>query len=138
VVLTTGATSGDILTVVAYSTFETAALPITSLTDVYSSMSATDGQLLTWDNSNSRWDAADAPVSLPDQSGHSGQYLTTDGTNASWADTGAAAGMFWENDQTLTADYTITFNKNAGTFGPITISSGVSVTVPTGSTWTIV
>jgi len=59
---------------------------LSDLSDVYSSIAPTDGQLLTWDNDNSRWDAADAPVSLPDQSGNSGKYLTTDGTTASWAE----------------------------------------------------
>jgi hypothetical protein len=51
---------------------------------------------------------------------------------------GAVNGIFWENDQTITADYTITTGKNAGTFGPISINSGVTVTVPSGSTWSIV
>jgi hypothetical protein len=46
--------------------------------------------------------------------------------------------MFWENDTTLTSNYTIGTNKNAGTFGPITINSGVTVTVPTGSRWVVV
>ena len=51
---------------------------------------------------------------------------------------GAKEGVFWENAQEVTSSYTITSGKNAGTFGAITIASGVSVTVPTGSTWTIV
>lgn len=51
---------------------------------------------------------------------------------------GAKEGIFWENGQTVTANYTITSGKNAGTFGPITINSGVTVTVPTGSRWVIV
>jgi len=46
--------------------------------------------------------------------------------------------IFYENDLTVTTDYTITTSKNAGTFGPITINSGVTVTVPTGSTWSVV
>jgi len=57
---------------------------IESLSDV-NSMTPSDGQLLTWDNANSRWDAADAPVSLPSQTGNNGYYLTTDGSSASWA-----------------------------------------------------
>jgi hypothetical protein len=51
---------------------------------------------------------------------------------------GAVNGIFWENDQTVTVDYTITAGKNAGTFGPISVDSGVTVTVPSGSTWSIV
>jgi hypothetical protein len=51
---------------------------------------------------------------------------------------GAVNGIFWENDQIVAADYTITTGKNAGSFGPITVNSGVTVTVPSGSTWSIV
>ena len=46
--------------------------------------------------------------------------------------------IFYENDQTVTTDYTITSNKNAMSAGPITINNGVSVTIPSGSTYTIV
>ena len=46
--------------------------------------------------------------------------------------------VFYENDQTVTQDYTITSGKNAMSAGPITVNSGITVTVPTGSTWTIV
>lgn len=40
--------------------------------------------------------------------------------------------------QTVTADYTVDSATNALTAGPITIADGVSVTIPTGSYWTIV
>jgi hypothetical protein len=46
--------------------------------------------------------------------------------------------VFFENDQAVTADYTISTGKNAMTAGPITINSGITVTVPDGSTWTVV
>jgi len=49
-----------------------------------------------------------------------------------------ANGVFWENQQTVTHDYTIQNNYNAGSFGPITINSGVTVTVGSGENWTIV
>jgi hypothetical protein len=29
-------------------------------------------------------------------------------------------------------------SRNAGTFGPITVASGVTVTVPPGGVWTVV
>jgi len=56
---------------------------IEDLSDV-ATMTPTDGQLLTWDSVTSKWNAEDAPVSLPDQTGQSGNYLTTNGTSASW------------------------------------------------------
>lgn len=51
---------------------------------------------------------------------------------------GGADQVFFENDQSVTTDYTIPGTKNAGTFGPITVDSGVTVTVSTGAVWTIV
>lgn len=77
------------------------------------------------------------------------RYNTTTNTfegysNGAWGAIGGGAtggvgnAMFWENDQTITADYTITVGKNAGTFGPVTVADGVTVTVPGGASWTIV
>jgi hypothetical protein len=51
---------------------------------------------------------------------------------------GAAGDIFWENAQAVTANYTITSGKNAMSAGPITINSGVTVTVPADSTWVVV
>lgn len=51
---------------------------------------------------------------------------------------GVGNAAFYENDITITADYTITTNKNAGTFGPVQINAGVTVTIPANSTWSIV
>jgi hypothetical protein len=46
--------------------------------------------------------------------------------------------VFFENDIVVSANYTITSGKNAMTAGPVTINSGVTVTVGTGQVWTIV
>lgn len=46
--------------------------------------------------------------------------------------------IFHLNGQTVTTNYTIPTNYNAGSFGPITVNSGITVTVPSGSTWSIV
>jgi hypothetical protein len=54
------------------------------------------------------------------------------------ASSGASGGMFFENDITLNSNYTITASKNAMTAGAINIANGVTATVPSGSTWTIV
>lgn len=43
-----------------------------------------------------------------------------------------------ENSATIAADYTITTGNNALSAGPITINSGVTVTVPSGSTWSVI
>lgn len=46
--------------------------------------------------------------------------------------------VFVENDQVVTGDYTLTAGKNAMSAGPISIDVGVTVTIGTGQTWTIV
>jgi len=81
--------------------------------------------------------AADATVS--------GYALVSDASGTlSWAAAGGGAvgggtdTIFWENSQTITVDYAITNGKNAGSFGPVTINSGVTVTVGAGETWTVV
>ena len=69
-----------------------------------------------------------------------GYALVSDGSGTlSWGVAGGASqGIFWENNQTVTSNYTITNGKNAGSFGPITIQSGVTVTVGSGETWSVV
>ena len=73
-----------------------------------------------------------------------GTLPAIDGSNL----TGIAAGggatgggsdeVFYENGQTVTTNYTITNGKNAMSAGPITINSGVTVTVGSGETYTVV
>ena len=48
-----------------------------------------------------------------------------------------ANGCIYENNLTITANYTLTTNKNGMSVGPITINSGVAVTIPSGSRWVI-
>ena len=43
-----------------------------------------------------------------------------------------------EHDNTITTSYTIGTGKNVISAGPLTVNSGATVTVPSGSTWTIV
>ena len=45
---------------------------------------------------------------------------------------GGTDAVFYENGQTVTTNYTLTANTNAMSTGPLTINSGVAVTVPTG------
>ena len=64
-----------------------------------------------------------------------------DGTQ--WKASGGASGsvgnpFVYENDQVVTANFTLTTGKNGMTAGPVTINSGVTVSVPVGTTWTIV
>jgi len=84
---------------------------------------------------------AETAESLPTQSGNSGEFLTTNGSVASWAALDTDANLttkgLYEMANTISSNYTITDDYNAVTAGPITVNNGISVTVPSGSTWVI-
>jgi hypothetical protein len=67
-----------------------------------------------------------------------GYYASTWGQIGGGATGGGGNQVFVLNDQTVTVDYTIPTGKNASSAGPITIDTGITVTVPTDSTWVIV
>lgn len=76
--------------------------------------------------------------------GTNNQVLTADSTTATglkWAAGGSSnitsLGL-WENNATISANYSITSGNNGLSAGPVTVASGVTVTVPTGSTWAVV
>ena len=80
----------------------------------------------------------------------SATYLRGDGTWATSTGGGAQGGgvvpstptytdqVFFVNSNVVQSDFTIPVNDNAGSFGPITINTGVTVTIPSSSTWSIV
>lgn len=51
---------------------------------------------------------------------------------------GGSDTVFFENSLAVAVSYSIPADKNAGTFGPVTINDGVTVTVPSTSVWSIV
>ena len=61
-----------------------------------------------------------------------------DGSNLTGLASTVADGCVYENSQTISNNYTVGTGKNALSAGPITIASGATVTVPSGSTYTIV
>jgi hypothetical protein len=76
--------------------------------------------------------------------GTTGQVLTSQGdapptwTTVSGGGGGAVAdGCIYENNLTITSNYTLTTNKNGFSVGPITIASGAVVTVPSGQRWVV-
>lgn len=50
---------------------------------------------------------------------------------------GAINGVFYENSQNVTGNYTITTGKSAMSTGPITLNPSIVVTIPSGSRWVI-
>lgn len=97
------------------TTFTAGSIVFAGTSGVYSQ----NNSKLFWDNSNLRLGVG---VSSP------GSSIDTNG---------AVAAAFFINPTVVSASYTIPTNYNAGSFGPITVASGVTVAVPSGSTWTI-
>jgi hypothetical protein len=73
--------------------------------------------------------------SLQKFEGYNGSSWTSVGGGATG---GVGDEIFYENSQTVTVSYTITNGKNAMSAGPITINTGVTVTIPSDSSWSIV
>lgn len=73
---------------------------------------------------------------------YNSDYGYFEGYGTSWSGFGGATGasgdrIFYLNGQTITANYAIPSGQNAMTAGPITVNSGIVVTVPAGSRWVI-
>jgi hypothetical protein len=74
------------------------------------------------------------------------RFNTTDGKYEAWTGTewgplgggSATTDPLWQHANTASEDYEILSGNNAISGGPMSIASGVTVTVPTGSTWTVV
>ena len=65
------------------------------------------------------------------------EIVTAAAITATGFTSGATNGIFYENGQTVTSSYTIAAGKNAMSAGPITINTGVTVTISTGARWVI-
>ena len=59
------------------------------------------------------------------------------GTVGGGATGGLNNDVFYENSKTISANYTISTDKNAMSTSPVTINSGVTVTIPSGSRWVV-
>ena len=73
------------------------------------------------------------------------RFNTTDGgfegyDGSAWGAVGGGntAVVGWENQITVAENYTITTGNNMMSAGPVTIDTGFTVTVPTGSRWVVV
>ena len=73
-------------------------------------------------------------------SSSTGSLLNLSGSALVFISTGAADinGAIRENATSIDADYTLGSGNNALSVGPITVSDGVTVTVPSGSEWRII
>ncbi len=105
--------------------------------------STADGATVIEDNTvdEANLKVSNAPTNgyvLTAQSGNTGGMTWEQATAGATGGNSNANAVFWENQQTVTHDYTIQNNYNAGSFGPITINSGITVTVGAGESWTVI
>ena len=130
VVLATGAALNDTVDIVGYGTFNVAVI------DIVNDTTPQLGGNLDLNNFNITGTGNIPAANL------TGTLPAIDGSALTGISAGATGGgsdeIFYENGQTITTDYTITNGKNAMSAGPITINTGVTVTVGTGENWTVV
>jgi hypothetical protein len=75
---------------------------------------------------------------IPSQTSNAGKYLTTNGTAVSWDYVSTALVPITQNADNVTVNQTIAAGANGFSVGPMTIQSGVTVTVASGQRWIIV
>ena len=68
----------------------------------------------------------------------SGKVTLAGGVAGSSAAGSGSNQIFYENDQTVTGSYTLAADRNAMSTGPLSINSGVVITVESGARWVIV
>jgi hypothetical protein len=97
-----------------------APIPLSALSDV-NITTPTDGQVLKYNSSQSKWIASSdltggGGTTLPSQTGNNGKYLTTDGANLSWgtvSGTGNGGGVTGLSSRTTAAATTTIITNDA-------------------------
>lgn len=139
-----GSTSADSVQVLGTTTFS-AAVAVNNNLNVTGNVvfSSTGAMVLPSGNSSSRPASPatgmlryNTQVSNLEFWNSSQWTLVGSGSNSGGATGGGTDKVFYENDQTVNTAYSITSGKNAVSAGPITINA--AVTIPPGSSWSIV
>ena len=94
------------------------------------------GAVELYHNNNKKFETTSSGVSVTGTV--AATSYTGDGSSLTGVASAVADGCIYENSQTISNNYTISTNKNALSAGPITIANGVTLTIPTGSVYTIV
>lgn len=82
--------------------------------------------------------AGDVTFTLPNADGTNGQVLETNGSGVlSWTTVSSPVNPVSENLDTFSSNYTIDSGENGLSVGPMTIASGVSVTVAAGQRYIV-
>ena len=79
------------------------------------------------------------PLNINDLVSGAVVIISYDGTQfqISNVSSGSSTTGYWQNIQTITSSSSINVGYSASSAGPITIASGVTITVPSGSRWVI-
>jgi hypothetical protein len=81
--------------------------------------------------------AANTTAFIPN--GTTGQVLTSNGTSApSWGTVSVAINPITQNLTTVASNQTISSGQNGFSVGPMTINSGITVTVSSGQRWVVI
>jgi hypothetical protein len=82
--------------------------------------------------------AGSTTYTLPSSDGTNGQVLQTNGSGVmSWATAATSNSIIVENAQTISSNYVLSAGTNGQSIGPVTISTGASVTVGANQKWVI-
>ena len=96
-----------------------------------------DKAILTAKGSLISASAGSTPVALTAAATNGYLLSISSATTSGLAWTAPPVDIFSLNLQTLTSDYTIDAGYNAHSVGPVTIDTGVTITIPSGATWLI-
>jgi len=156
--LTSFTETNDLTSAVTWANVPDANITQSSVTQHQTALSLTESQISdlgTYVTKTSATGSAEVPSGTTAQrdGSPSAGYLRFNTTDTSfegydgsaWGAIGGGGGasgggsdaIFYENGQTITTSYSITANTNAMSTGPLTVNSGVSVTVPSGSRWVV-
>jgi len=124
------------------------------------SQSSQSGKYLTTDGTNTSWATVNAGASLSNDTStasnlyplfaaatsgtpttlytSNAQYLFKPSTGELSVKAPRASNGIVVNSQTISENYTIASGDNGGSFGPVSVASGITVTVSSGSVWTVV
>ena len=66
------------------------------------------------------------------------QLVTNGSGTISFGTVGAQSDVFYTNAQTLSTSYSLAANRSAMSAGPVTLGSGVTVTLGSNARWVVV
>jgi hypothetical protein len=97
-----------------------------------------DKAILTAKGSLISASSASTPVALTAAATNGYLLSVSSATTSGLAWTAPPVDIVSQNVQTITSNYSIDVGYNAHSVGPVTIDTGITITIPSGSTWILV